>query len=65
VIKNPEVSTAIFGASKIPQIESNLEAISVAKRLTPEILDKIEELMGNRPTAYMNWRTWTPAQSRR
>jgi len=36
-IKNKDISTVLFGASKVSQIEDNFKAIEVAKKFTPEI----------------------------
>ena len=49
-VKNPHVSTAILGASKIEQLENNLRALALVPKLTPEVIEKIEEILGNRPT---------------
>jgi aryl-alcohol dehydrogenase-like predicted oxidoreductase len=43
VIRNPRVTSAILGASKTTQLTENLRAIDVAKNLTPELVQKIEE----------------------
>ncbi len=48
-LKNPHVSTAILGASRVEQLENNLQALDVLPRLTPEVMDRIESLLGNRP----------------
>jgi len=45
-----DVSTAIFGATKISQLEENIKAIEIYKKLTPEILEKIDKALGNKPT---------------
>jgi aryl-alcohol dehydrogenase-like predicted oxidoreductase len=37
VINNPDVSTAITGATKVEQLEDTVKAISVRKKFTPEI----------------------------
>lgn len=50
-LSRPMVSTVILGASKRPQLEENLKALDILPRLTPEVLNKIEEVMGNRPAA--------------
>jgi voltage-dependent potassium channel beta subunit len=39
---NPKVSSVITGASRISQLQSNLEAIAVLQRLTPERVAAIE-----------------------
>ncbi len=48
-LKNPHVSTVILGASKVAQLEENLEASEAAAKLTPELLEKIDDLFGNKP----------------
>lgn len=48
-IKNPNVSTAILGATKKQQINENLKAIEVEKLLDQELMDKIETIMKNKP----------------
>ena len=52
VIKNPNVSTAIMGASSPDQIIQNLQALEVMERLTPEIMKKIDDILGNKPAEY-------------
>ncbi|HAO45588.1 MAG TPA: aldo/keto reductase, partial [Chitinophagaceae bacterium] len=47
--KNPNVSTAILGATKKTQLLDNLKALDVAPMLTPEIMDKIEAIMKTKP----------------
>lgn len=44
VITNPNVSSAILGASKPAQLLENLKAISLSPKLTPEVLKHIDEL---------------------
>ena len=44
VAKNPNVSTVITGASKLSQLQSNLSAIDVIERLTPEVMAKIDAI---------------------
>lgn len=64
-IKNPDVSTAIVGASNPQQLNDSLGCIEVAKKLTPEVLERIESALGNRPTPAMNWRDFAPLPPRR
>ena len=40
--KNPHVSTVITGASKLSQLQSNLGALALLDRLTPEVLARID-----------------------
>jgi voltage-dependent potassium channel beta subunit len=46
VLKNPNVSTVITGASRVEQVRENLQAAEVATRLTPEMLAQIDKLFG-------------------
>ncbi|MGV3594938.1 MAG: potassium channel beta subunit family protein [Sediminibacterium sp.] len=48
-IKNPNVTTAILGATKKHQLEENLKALQVLPLLTPEIMEKIEQILQNKP----------------
>lgn len=48
-IKNPNVSTAILGATKKQQLMENLTSLDVMPKLTPEIMEKIEGIMKNKP----------------
>jgi voltage-dependent potassium channel beta subunit len=43
-LKNPFVSTVITGASRVEQVHENMKAGEVAPKLTPEILDQIEDI---------------------
>jgi voltage-dependent potassium channel beta subunit len=44
VSKNPRVSSVITGASRIEQLRSNLGALAVADKLTPELMARIEAI---------------------
>jgi voltage-dependent potassium channel beta subunit len=48
-IKNPNVTTAILGATKRSQLEDNLKALDVVKLLSPELLVQIENILQNKP----------------
>jgi voltage-dependent potassium channel beta subunit len=48
-IKNPNVTTAILGATKKEQLTDNLKAVEVMEKLTPAVLEKIEEIMQTKP----------------
>jgi len=50
-IKNPNVSTAILGATKKQQLLDNLKAVEVSAKLTPEVMEKIESIMKTKPAA--------------
>jgi voltage-dependent potassium channel beta subunit len=53
-LKNPHVSTVILGASKVAQLEENLKASEAVAKLTPELLEKIDDLCGNKPKEASN-----------
>src|SRR5699024_12865127 len=44
-LRNPNVSTVITGSSSIEQLQENLAALEVVERLSPEILDEIDQIM--------------------
>lgn len=48
-IKNPNVSTAILGATNKAQLLDNLTALETATLLTPEIMEQIEGIIGTKP----------------
>ena len=52
-IKNPNVSTAILGASKPAQLKENIGALEVLPLLTNQVMEKIETILGNKPALPM------------
>ena len=48
-LANPNVTTAILGATKKEQLTENLKALEVLPKLTPEILQRIDEIIGTKP----------------
>jgi len=48
-LKNPDVSTVITGASRVSQVRENMGAEAVAGALTPQVLARIDEILGNNP----------------
>ena len=46
---NPNVSTVITGASKPAQVRDNMKAIEVVEKLSPEVVETIEEILDNKP----------------
>ncbi|KAI9103098.1 NADP-dependent oxidoreductase domain-containing protein [Phlyctochytrium arcticum] len=48
--KNPNVSTVITGASRPEQVKENVKAVQVIAKLTPEIMEKIDKILENKPT---------------
>ncbi|KAI0009880.1 Aldo/keto reductase [Xylariaceae sp. FL0662B] len=51
VLANPNVSSAITGATSPEQVYENVRAVELVDRLTPEILSKIDDILGNKPPA--------------
>ncbi len=49
VLKNPNVSTVLTGASRVEQVRENMKAVEVAPKLTPEIMAKIDQATGFQP----------------
>jgi len=60
VLKNPNVSSCLMGASKTSQVEENVRAVEVAKKITPEILERIEKILDNTPAEHFNFKLWKP-----
>ncbi len=48
-ISNPNVTTAILGATKIEQLTENLKALDVLPKLSPELLHRIDDIMQSKP----------------
>ncbi len=49
-LKNPNVSTAILGASKPEQLKETLSSADVVPLLTNEVMEKIEVILDNKPS---------------
>ncbi|CAI2370339.1 unnamed protein product [Moneuplotes crassus] len=62
---NRDVSTCIFGATKVSQVEDNIGALEVASKWTEELEEKIEEVLGNEPEPEVDYNTFTPKRPRR
>lgn len=48
--KNENVSTVILGATKVEQIIDNCKALKLLPKLTPEVMEEIEQILQNKPT---------------
>jgi len=46
---NPHVSTVILGATKTAQLQENLAALELVPKLDGRALERIEEIVGNKP----------------
>ncbi|MFW5786031.1 MAG: potassium channel beta subunit family protein [bacterium] len=48
VLKNPNVSTVILGASRVEQLQENLGALEVVDKLTDEVMERIEGILSRK-----------------
>jgi voltage-dependent potassium channel beta subunit len=48
-LTNPDVSTVITGASRPEQVKENTAALDVVPQLTPDVMNRIEEILDNEP----------------
>ena len=48
-IRNPNVTTAILGATKKQQLLDNLKALEVLPKLTTEVMEKIDKIVQTKP----------------
>ncbi|HUC80078.1 MAG TPA: aldo/keto reductase, partial [Flavisolibacter sp.] len=47
-LKNPNVTTTILGATKKEQLTENLKALDVVEKLTPDVLQRIDDILGTK-----------------
>lgn len=55
-LANPQVSTVITGASKPEQVEENMASLEIVPKLTAEIMERIEEILDNKPEPETDFR---------
>jgi voltage-dependent potassium channel beta subunit len=55
-LKNPYVSTVITGASKPQQVVENMKSYDLLEKLTPEVMEKIEAVLRNKPEPISDFR---------
>jgi voltage-dependent potassium channel beta subunit len=48
-LKNPNISTVITGASKPEQVVENIAALEIVPQLTDEIMERVDEILDNKP----------------
>lgn len=48
-LKNPNVSTVILGATRLEQLTENLGALDVVEQLSEDVMERIEEILDNKP----------------
>ncbi len=53
-LKNPHVSTVITGASRVEQVQENMSAIETVEKLTQDVMDRIDGVLGNKPSGEVN-----------
>ncbi|MVZ66927.1 aldo/keto reductase [Sphingobacterium sp. DK4209] len=53
-LSNPNVTTAILGATKESQLTENLKALEVLPLITAEVKDRIDAIMGTKPVVIRN-----------
>jgi len=46
-LKDPNVSSVITGASRIDQVHENMKALDIAAQLTPELMLRIQQIVGD------------------
>jgi len=55
-VKNPNVSSAITGASRPDQVIENMGALDVVNKLTPGVMERIDRILGNKPVPEPTYR---------
>lgn len=59
------VSTALMGTSSVEQLVDNLDAIQHLDKITPEVEEKIESILGTQPKFGMDFRELAPKKPTR
>jgi aryl-alcohol dehydrogenase-like predicted oxidoreductase len=55
-LKNPNVCSVITGASKPSQVSENMKALDLTEILTPEVMERIENVLKNKPAPISDYR---------
>ena len=55
-LTNPNVSTVITGASRAEQVKENMMALELVDKLTPDVVERIEQVLDNKPQFERDWR---------
>jgi aryl-alcohol dehydrogenase-like predicted oxidoreductase len=53
-ISNPNVTSTILGATKKEQLQENLKSLDTLAVLKPEVMEKIESILQNKPMLDLN-----------
>ncbi|MFT5647931.1 MAG: aryl-alcohol dehydrogenase-like predicted oxidoreductase, partial [Aureispira sp.] len=48
-LSNPDVSTVILGASKLPHLQETLTSIDLLDQMTSDVMEAIDVVLGNKP----------------
>jgi len=48
-LKNPNVTTVITGASNVSQVIENFGSLEIVSKISPQIMEKIEDILQNKP----------------
>ncbi len=56
ILKNPNVSSVITGATKPEQVKQNMNAVNIVPKLTDEVMEKIENILDNKPSQIPDFR---------
>jgi aryl-alcohol dehydrogenase-like predicted oxidoreductase len=65
ILANQDCSTTILGASRVSQLEENVKAVEIYKKLDKDILLEIEKILDNVPKGEIDYRDWKELPSRR
>ena len=65
IIANPDISCCVLGASKPSQLEDNIKALELYKKIDKDTFIEIEKIMDNAPVGEMDYITFTQLPSRR
>lgn len=49
ILRRKEISSVISGATRVEQLDENLEAVEGVGKLTEDVLERIEQILGNLP----------------
>lgn len=49
ILRRKEISSVITGATRLEQLKENLLAAEAEEKLTDEVLERIEQILGNQP----------------
>jgi len=64
-IANPDVTTAITGATRVEQLVETVKALDVVPKLTPQVYQRIEEIFHTEPTGKTDYKKFAPFPNRR